>query len=167
MIRLPPRSTRTDTLSPYTTLFRSCSQQHESMRRDVCQREPERNGRTAANGDDCGAGEVHDGDALQHVCPSQLPPVKFGAQAPVERDADRKEHRAAPDNRDPCHRPPTSIKSQRCGNADNEQENRKDDISKRQAVPSGMSEDRGPRGERKSTDQNSRHIRPYRMTSCV
>src|SRR3546814_7519524 len=24
MIRLPPRSTRTDTLSPYTTLFRSC-----------------------------------------------------------------------------------------------------------------------------------------------
>src|SRR3546814_9739394 len=25
MIRLPPRSTRTDTLLPYTTLFRSCS----------------------------------------------------------------------------------------------------------------------------------------------
>src|SRR3546814_4865885 len=25
MIRLPPRSTRTDTLCPYTTLFRSCS----------------------------------------------------------------------------------------------------------------------------------------------
>src|SRR3546814_20360462 len=25
MIRLPPRSTRTDTLFPYTTLFRSCS----------------------------------------------------------------------------------------------------------------------------------------------
>src|SRR3546814_7800257 len=101
MIRLPPRSTRTDTLSPYTTLFRSCSQQHESMRRDDCQREPERNERTAPNGDDCGAGEVHDGDALQHACPSQLPPVKFGAQAPVERDADRKEHRAAPDNSDP------------------------------------------------------------------
>src|SRR3546814_5398034 len=29
MIRRPPRSTRTDTLFPYTTLFRSpCSQQH-------------------------------------------------------------------------------------------------------------------------------------------
>src|SRR3546814_14910725 len=26
MIRRPPRSTRTDTLFPYTTLFRSCSQ---------------------------------------------------------------------------------------------------------------------------------------------
>src|SRR3546814_16554138 len=28
MIRRPPRSTRTDTLLPYTTLFRSCSLQH-------------------------------------------------------------------------------------------------------------------------------------------
>src|SRR3546814_6920725 len=28
MIRRPPRSTRTDTLFPYTTLFRSCSYQH-------------------------------------------------------------------------------------------------------------------------------------------
>src|SRR3546814_3752019 len=27
MIRLPPRSTRTDTLFPYTTLFRSCERQ--------------------------------------------------------------------------------------------------------------------------------------------
>src|SRR3546814_4301912 len=69
------------------------------MRRDDCQREPERNERTAPNGDDCGAGEVHYGDALQHACPSPLPPLKFGAQAPVERDADRKEQRAAPDNR--------------------------------------------------------------------
>src|SRR3546814_14251634 len=28
MIRLPPRSTRTDTLFPYTTLFRSCAPRH-------------------------------------------------------------------------------------------------------------------------------------------
>src|SRR3546814_14302795 len=28
MIRLPPRSTRTDTLFPYTTLFRSCGDVH-------------------------------------------------------------------------------------------------------------------------------------------
>src|SRR3546814_8491410 len=67
-------------------------------------------------------------------------------------------HRAATDNRDPCHRPPTSTKSQRCGNADNEQENRKDDISKRQAVPSGMSEDRGPRGRLKVDKQHQHHI---------
>src|SRR3546814_1130718 len=30
MIRLPPRSTRTDTLFPYTTLFRSCDGSHAS-----------------------------------------------------------------------------------------------------------------------------------------
>src|SRR3546814_15826442 len=30
MIRRPPRSTRTDTLFPYTTLFRSYRRQHES-----------------------------------------------------------------------------------------------------------------------------------------
>src|SRR3546814_6912771 len=30
MIRRPPRSTRTDTLFPYTTLFRSCGQQRGS-----------------------------------------------------------------------------------------------------------------------------------------
>src|SRR3546814_18856638 len=103
MIRRPPSSTRTETLFPYTTLFRStaaqyqsreelpiqqsansrtgseagniasrtCSQQHESMRRDDCQREPERNKRTAPNGDDCGAGEVHDGEAMQHAWTSQ------------------------------------------------------------------------------------------------
>src|SRR3546814_2574472 len=33
MIRLPPRSTRTDTLFPYTTLFRSCDDLH---RPDAC-----------------------------------------------------------------------------------------------------------------------------------
>src|SRR3546814_13751741 len=33
MIRLPPRSTRTDTLFPYTTLFRSC---HRRSRAQAC-----------------------------------------------------------------------------------------------------------------------------------
>src|SRR3546814_3417021 len=33
MIRLPPRSTRTDTLFPYTTLFRSAQQQGAAGRR--------------------------------------------------------------------------------------------------------------------------------------
>src|SRR3546814_20711308 len=32
MIRRPPRSTRTDTLFPYTTLFRSADQVHAGMR---------------------------------------------------------------------------------------------------------------------------------------
>src|SRR3546814_19744712 len=34
MIRRPPRSTRTDTLFPYTTLFRSCRQQGPGKRSD-------------------------------------------------------------------------------------------------------------------------------------
>src|SRR3546814_10388197 len=33
MIRRPPRSTRTDTLFPYTTLFRSLRRQHPHARR--------------------------------------------------------------------------------------------------------------------------------------
>src|SRR3546814_1269543 len=33
MIRRPPRSTRTDTLFPYTTLFRSLLRQHDPARR--------------------------------------------------------------------------------------------------------------------------------------
>src|SRR3546814_19219262 len=37
MIRRPPRSTRTDTLFPYTTLFRSCSDIHASS---ACQIPP-------------------------------------------------------------------------------------------------------------------------------
>src|SRR3546814_1350619 len=32
MIRRPPRSTRTDTLFPYTTLFRSCCRNHACYR---------------------------------------------------------------------------------------------------------------------------------------
>src|SRR3546814_12260785 len=35
MIRRPPRSTRTDTLFPYTTLFRSC---HSTRARSSCDR---------------------------------------------------------------------------------------------------------------------------------
>src|SRR3546814_2045628 len=34
MIRRPPRSTRTDTLFPYTTLFRSFSTRHPAIKRD-------------------------------------------------------------------------------------------------------------------------------------
>src|SRR3546814_9081812 len=37
MIRRPPRSTRTDTLFPYTTLFRSCKQRARAIRRQPFQ----------------------------------------------------------------------------------------------------------------------------------
>src|SRR3546814_1774156 len=36
MIRRPPRSTRTDTLFPYTTLFRSAAQHHGGQRTEGC-----------------------------------------------------------------------------------------------------------------------------------
>src|SRR3546814_3520438 len=53
MIRLPPRSTRTDTLFPYTTLFRSAvgdaARYRESMVADQCRdRTRMGDGRTAA-----------------------------------------------------------------------------------------------------------------------
>src|SRR3546814_14058424 len=40
MIRRPPRSTRTDTLFPYTTLFRSCPQGAGGPRRQSWRRAP-------------------------------------------------------------------------------------------------------------------------------
>src|SRR3546814_8995387 len=43
MIRRPPRSTRTDTLFPYTTLFRSPSVGGSGVVRKVGRREPARN----------------------------------------------------------------------------------------------------------------------------
>src|SRR3546814_6939022 len=40
MIRRPPRSTRTDTLFPYTTLFRSAEHPHRDHRGEVERRDP-------------------------------------------------------------------------------------------------------------------------------
>src|SRR3546814_19834256 len=40
MIRRPPRSTRTDTLFPYTTLFRSLGKSRAGGPRDIAAREP-------------------------------------------------------------------------------------------------------------------------------
>src|SRR3546814_5793361 len=50
MIRRPPRSTRTDTLFPYTTLFRS-PHEHARLRRkqDNCLRNPAASDRTAGS----------------------------------------------------------------------------------------------------------------------
>src|SRR3546814_5365280 len=55
MIRRPPRSTRTDTLFPYTTLFRSaCVDNH------VVRAAEERQGMTALAADDVGRADVDD-----------------------------------------------------------------------------------------------------------
>src|SRR3546814_2563602 len=48
MIRRPPRSTRTDTLFPYTTLFRSSRRPHE-MRARVVQPPAEKRSTNSAN----------------------------------------------------------------------------------------------------------------------
>src|SRR3546814_6095733 len=66
MIRRPPRSTRTDTLFPYTTLFRS----------DVLAR--------AADGGGAG-GEVHDGTAAAAVAPRHPPDRGAGAPDAAEQ----------------------------------------------------------------------------------
>src|SRR3546814_6551735 len=42
MIRRPPRSTRTDTLFPYTTLFRSAGLRPDSAQRGASHRDPSR-----------------------------------------------------------------------------------------------------------------------------
>src|SRR3546814_9902398 len=61
MIRRPPRSTRTDTLFPYTTLFRSPAPAHRRRR------EPRLAGR-AAGKDKRGAGGGEAGSCLRSPC---------------------------------------------------------------------------------------------------
>src|SRR3546814_20581164 len=77
MIRRPPRSTRTDTLFPYTTLFRSRRAWHEHTKRVHC---PDR----ALPGADRRERQLRD-----HIGP-RLPPLHPSAQArahsPVHRD---------------------------------------------------------------------------------
>src|SRR3546814_1660653 len=58
MIRRPPRSTRTDTLFPYTTLFRSLPAQH-GARGEI--RRP-RSRAAAETGRSCGDGDADRGD---------------------------------------------------------------------------------------------------------
>src|SRR3546814_16292166 len=58
MIRRPPRSTRTDTLSPYTTLFRSLGAGvilHDGMAAGSSSKEPARLADRADTGTHCGS----------------------------------------------------------------------------------------------------------------
>src|SRR3546814_10431357 len=61
MIRLPPRSTRTDSLFPYTTLFRSCPIGLVALRRlldRLARGLPLRVGHSGQVGEGTGAGEM-------------------------------------------------------------------------------------------------------------
>src|SRR3546814_17825771 len=60
MIRRPPRSTRTDTLFPYTTLFRS-----DRQRRSVCRRAQCKTGRDLRNAID--PGQVRRQEVLESI----------------------------------------------------------------------------------------------------
>src|SRR3546814_14224811 len=63
MIRRPPRSTRTDTLFPYTTLFRSQSVQQQARERGEEQQHQQRIVKAAGRG---GAHRLTGGAPLQH-----------------------------------------------------------------------------------------------------
>src|SRR3546814_12707470 len=76
MIRRPPRSTRTDTLFPYTTLFRStpAEARRRSRRRSRATREPRKEG--SRDGHDLGSRRSDDicGSAIARPC---NPPQAF------------------------------------------------------------------------------------------
>src|SRR3546814_20219548 len=60
MIRLPPRVTRTDTLFPYTTLFRSCDESHARQNAAGCKGE---------RGEQAASQQGKAGLRLQHALP--------------------------------------------------------------------------------------------------
>src|SRR3546814_14162611 len=88
MIRRPPRSTRTDTLFPYTTLFRS----HTNA--EVRELNEEARGRLRATGDlgddvafsaDRGPRDFARGDRLMFLRNERSLGVKNGTLGPIER----------------------------------------------------------------------------------
>src|SRR3546814_2647064 len=66
MIRLPPRSTRTDTLSPYTTLFRSRCRRRGAGSRLGCAGRPK-----GCTGRGSAPGEVRRSPAIIQQCRSE------------------------------------------------------------------------------------------------
>src|SRR3546814_5797276 len=66
MIRRPPRSTRTDTLFPYTTLFRSALD-FEPVQRVLPPARSDRESIAAANRHIVGAGDLDPGEAGQRI----------------------------------------------------------------------------------------------------
>src|SRR3546814_1537392 len=75
MIRRPPRSTRTDTLFPYTTLFRSDHIQHLGLRRGPLG--SDRAGQLSAGG--AGARSLPRGRSEEHT--SELPSLMLTSYA--------------------------------------------------------------------------------------
>src|SRR3546814_8929412 len=88
MIRRPPRSTRTDTLFPYTTLFRS-HEPHEGVQAEREQREAgeHKNRETPHNAIDGHLDQTVD-DAKGHIGPGNLRVEPAAHAADRERDRD-------------------------------------------------------------------------------
>src|SRR3546814_12232866 len=83
MMRRPPRSTRTDTLCPYTTLFRSEAGQPDRQRQAHGRAERAAHGQRAAVGDLADHGEHHESghryrDPPKGAHPKRRTPSVFG-----------------------------------------------------------------------------------------
>src|SRR3546814_7470910 len=98
MIRRPPRSTRTDTLFPYTTLFRSADQRHEqALAEDVVQ--------TGDREDDEGRCRHPVGEALHHVealdHDAGVPALRADTSPEKIEESEKKKHAKQRDTDDP------------------------------------------------------------------
>src|SRR3546814_18256095 len=86
MIRRPPRSTRTDTLFPYTTLFRSCDRAERRIVRDAV-----RGGDRLGGGfERVGHREFHTQASSGFAFGEQRADVQSFGEQILERIADRK-----------------------------------------------------------------------------
>src|SRR3546814_14097767 len=103
MIRRPPRSTRTDTLFPYTTLFRSFRPADEVLVRGVAVDQPEAGSAEQDAGNDDGDG-AHFAGAL-----------RLGGLEPrqAEREEGRRQHDAGGDAQQPDRRLPGDVAQQK------------------------------------------------------
>src|SRR3546814_20366713 len=87
MIRRPPRSTRTDTLFPYTTLFRSDVTDRTATREELeAAIEAEDDGHVHGPG----CGHDHHDHGHEHAKPAKKPAAKAKAKAADEATADDK-----------------------------------------------------------------------------
>src|SRR3546814_1106347 len=89
MIRRPPRATRTDTLFPYTTLFRSRAQQAIAQSLDAADLRLH----AAEHLDADRAGEEHDGGADQQRAVEALEAEDEGQEAGQARQAEHQRRR--------------------------------------------------------------------------
>src|SRR3546814_21128789 len=95
MIRRPPRSTRTDTLFPYTTLFRSRDREHAGVPQTVRPRECRRLRLSDACLGDLAAGERRNtGGVPPGIRPTRQHRIRIGANRPPAVTAAPARHRA-------------------------------------------------------------------------